>query len=228
MCLLSTLVYGQMTHSGESASGLVEQFKTSTLSWKQFDVAKKIVALGDRRVLPDLEPWLTNEDRHRRGNAAFIFGRLGDDRGFQVIRAILEDYSTKRAVFTMGSIGGPNPELEIRQDRWYAVYLFGFLNDSRAVPILVPLLKDKDVKEIVPWSLGQIGDKAAIPPLIEILEDRSPNMRLAAIRALEQLDAKQALPKLHALLNDEFTYFDLSVPVAAAAQRAIIKLERKP
>jgi HEAT repeat protein len=58
------------------------------------------------------------------------------------------------------------------------------LRDAKAVPILVPLLQDKDVKLIVPWSLGQIGDKPAIPPLIETLDDKSPDMRLLAIRAL--------------------------------------------
>ena len=35
----------------------------------------------------------------------------------------------------------------------------------RAVPILIPLLRDEEIKEVVPWSLGEIGDKSAIPPL---------------------------------------------------------------
>ena len=67
--------------------------------WEQFLVAKKIVALHDKGVLPHLEPWLQCDEMRRRGNAAFIFARLGDDRGFQVIHAILEDRSPKRAVF---------------------------------------------------------------------------------------------------------------------------------
>ncbi len=48
-------------------------------------MAKKIVVLHDKSVLQPLESWLGNEDMHRRGNAAFIFASLGDDRGFQVI-----------------------------------------------------------------------------------------------------------------------------------------------
>ena len=95
MCLLHT-VSGQATkHPSERTNELVEQFKTTTRFWKQFEVAKQVVALHDKSVLQELEPWLSNEDMHLRGNAAFIFASLGDDRGFQVIKAILENRSPK-------------------------------------------------------------------------------------------------------------------------------------
>jgi len=156
MCLLSTLVFGQSTHNpSQFASDLVEQFKTERVFWKQFEVAKKIVALHDNNVLHDLEPWLSNDDMRRRGNAAFIFASLGDERGFQVIKAILEDHSTKRTVFAFDSAGHPSVSGQIREDRYYAAHLFGDLKDSRAVPILVPLLKDNEVNGVVPWSLGK-------------------------------------------------------------------------
>jgi HEAT repeat protein len=213
----------------ESASSLVEQFNTETVFWKQFEVAEKIVALDDKSVLQDLEPWLSNGDMHLRGNAAFIFGRLGDDRGFEVIRGILEDRSTKRTVFEMGDNGRPSPESQIRQDRYYAAHLFGDLKDPRAVPILVPLLNDPDVNYIVPWSLGQIGDKSAIPPLVVTLSDSSPDMRVLAIDGLVQLNAKEALPQIRALLGDnEKIHFDGLGTVADAAKAAIAKLEAPP
>jgi hypothetical protein len=160
ICLLSTL-FGQSTqYPSGSASELVEQFNSTTIFWKQFEVAKNIVALHDKSVLQDLEPWLSNEDMHRRGNAAFIFASLGDDRGFQVIKAILEDRSSRRTVFEICSTE------QIREDRYYAVYLFGHLKDSRAVPIILPLLMtrmstrrllgrlDRSVtnQQFVPWS----------------------------------------------------------------------------
>jgi HEAT repeat protein len=56
------------------------------------------------------------------------------------------------------------------------------------------LLKDQEVKEIVPWSLGEIGDKSAIPSLIEALSDNSLQMRAAALRSIEKLEAKKAVP----------------------------------
>ena len=80
---LSTLFAQTTQYPRESASGLVEQFENTTVFWKQFDVAKKIVALHDKSVLPDLEPWLSNEDMRMRGNAAFISrgsAMIGDSR----------------------------------------------------------------------------------------------------------------------------------------------------
>ncbi len=181
VCLLSAAL-------PQTVSGLVEQFENATVFWQQFEVAEKIVALDDKRVLPRLEPWLRCEDMRRRGNAAFIFARLGDDHGFQVINAILDDRSAKRAVFARDSAGNPSPAGQIRADRYYAAHLFGDLKDVRAVPILVALLKDEDVKEIVPWSLVEIGDKSAIPPLKDALRDNSLTMRASALRALEKLE----------------------------------------
>ncbi len=230
ICFLSTL-FGQSTqYPSGSASVLVEQFNSTTIFWKQFEVAKNIVALHDKSVLQDLEPWLSNEDMHRRGNAAFIVASLGDDQGFQVIKAILEDRSGRRTVLEMGSTGGPSVREQIREDRYYAVYLFGQLKDSRAVPIILPLLDDKDVNWIVAWSLGQLGDKSAIRPLLERLEDRDPYMRVAVISALGKLDATEALPKLHSILDEAEVL--MVIPdyglVAKATRAAIAKLEEMP
>src|ERR1017187_3207786 len=76
-----------------SAAELLDQFQASTVFWKQFEVAKAIVAAKDTSVLPQLESLLTHEDRLLRGNAAFILAGLGDPRGFDVIVAILADHS---------------------------------------------------------------------------------------------------------------------------------------
>jgi hypothetical protein len=229
ICLLSTLFGQSDPNPSKSVSGLVEQFTSATVFWKQFEVAKEIVALQDKTVLQGLEPWLGNEDMRCRGNAAFIFASLGDDRGFQVIKAILEDHSTKRAVFEINSAGRPSPARQIIDDRYYAVHLFGNLRDSRAVPILVPLLKDPDVNWIVPWSLGEIGDRSAIRPLIETLADNSPDMRVLAIYALEKLKAKESLPQLHALIDDnEKIQFDGLGTVGQAAKAAIATLSEIP
>ena len=133
MCLLHTVSGQTSRHPSERTSELVEQFKTTTTFWKQFEVAKQIVALHDKSVLQALERWLSNEDMQLRGNAAFIFASLGDDRGFQVIKAILENRSPKRAVSMFNDAGRLSPELQIQQDRYYAAYLFGDLKDARAL-----------------------------------------------------------------------------------------------
>ncbi len=222
-----TLAGAAAAQQDQSAAELVEQFKATKIFWRQFEVAQKIVKLHDVKVLSQLEPWLSNEDRHLRGNAAFIFAALGDNRGFEVIRAILNDRSDRppgQGFPSMWSL-----QEQIRADRYYAVHLCGDLKDARAVPILIPLLQDNDVNWIVPWALGEIGDKSAVPALIQTLSDPSPDMRVLAIYALEKLGAKEALPNLRALLADEEkSHFDKMVSVAEAANAAIIKLRNKP
>jgi hypothetical protein len=122
-------------YPSESANSLVEQFKSTTIFWKQFEAAKKIVALHDESVLQDLEPWLSNKDMHLRGNAAFIFASLGDDRGFDVIKAILDDRSERPSGQGTG-VCCWSLQRQIAADRYYAAHLFGDLKDARAVPIL--------------------------------------------------------------------------------------------
>ncbi|HTA42129.1 MAG TPA: HEAT repeat domain-containing protein [Bryobacteraceae bacterium] len=209
-----------------SVSELLRQFEGERIFWRQFELAKAIVAANETSVLSRLEPWLTHEDRHLRGNAAFIFARLGDPRGFDVIVAILSDGSEKRKVDKISSVGTPSIQAQIREDRYYAAHLLGDLRDPRAIPILVPLLKDPDVSYIVPWSLGQIGTGSAITPLIELLSDPNPSMRVLAIYALVELKATEALPRLRQLLDDNArSNFDKLESVAEAAQAAIAKLQ---
>ena len=218
-------------------SDLIEQFKNAPTFWLQFDVAREIVSRRDKTVLPLLAADLNNSDRHRRGNAAFIFSSLGDDRGFQVITDILKDRSDRPPGQCGGVFEGVLPpgnrktplgwslRAQIAEDRYYAAHLLGDLRDPRAVPILVPLLKDLEVNYIVPWSLGEIGDRSAIGPLIETLRDKNPDMRFIAIDALVKLKAKEALPQMQALVDDnERIGFDGQGTVADAASTAIAQL----
>ena len=73
-----------------SSEELVKEFQNSQSFYEQFDVAEKLVRLRDTSVLKRLEPYLLDEDRHVRGNAAFVFASLGDERGFDAIRSILK------------------------------------------------------------------------------------------------------------------------------------------
>jgi HEAT repeat protein len=210
-------------------SRLIEQFEGEKIFWRQFEIAKSIVERNDPSVLPRLEPWLTHNDRHLRGNAAFIFGRLGDRRGFDVIVAILGDHSETRTVESITSNGTPFVKGQIREDRYYAAHLLGDLKDPRAIPILVSLLADTDTNYIVPWSLARIGDRSVIAPLMATLSDRNPSMRVLAIKALADLKATEALQQLRLLLNDqERCNFGQMESVAGAAKDAIKAIHPDP
>ena len=207
---------------------LVQQFKTSGVYWQQFEVAEKLAKSHDRAVLEHLEPYLKDEDRHVRGNAAFLFASLGDDRGFEIITGILADRSDRPQ--GQGTPGGNwSVRAQIANDRYYAAHLLGDLRNSRAVPILIPLLHDPEVNSIVPWSLGRIGAKSAVPLLIETLRDPSPDLRVLCIYALDTLKAKEAIPQLRLLFNDEGKiHFDGQGTVAAAAKKAVADLQALP
>ena len=210
----------------ESSTELVKKIQNSQTFFEQFDVAQKLVRLRDTTILKQLEPYLGDMDRHVRGNAAFVFASLGDDRGFDAICSILQDRSSPRPEGQGMPGGNWSVEAQITSDRYYAAHLFGDLKDVRAVPILIPLLKDRQVDGIVPWSLGEIGDRAAVAPLIETLHDSSPDMRGLSIYALELLHAKEVLPDLRLLTQDDANiHFDGLGTVAEAAKSAISKLE---
>jgi HEAT repeat protein len=205
---------------------LVDQFKASKVFWQQIEIGKKIVAAHDRSVLPQIQPMLSDQDRHRRGNAAYVFAGLGDDRGFETIRGILTDRSNRPLGQGVVSVGPDSPlDAQIATDRYYAVHLLGDLKDSRALPIILPLLNDKEVNYIVPWSLGEIGEKAAVKPLIQTLDDPNPDMRVLAIYALEKLHATEALPAIQRLIHDqERIHFDGLIAVSEAAMEAESRL----
>ena len=230
-------IAGARSQERPSLVELLAEFQNTQVFWQQFEVAKQIVKLGDALALPTLEPWLSHEDRHLRGNAAFIFAGLGDARGFQVICAMLTDrsYRPEGQGVPGGSFNMAAPAWWLRSqilaDRYYAVHLLGELKDARAVDVLVPLMNDPDVsyRDKVVWALGEIGDRRAISPLIEALRDGDARVRISAIHGLDNLAAKEALPHLRALLNDHAMPSGRDkVSVADTAKAAIAKLEGEP
>ena len=80
-----------------SSRDLLDRFKMEKVFWRQFEIAQALAAASNRGAIAELEEWLTNDDRHLRGNAAFVLGRLGDPRGFETIAAILADRSPRSA-----------------------------------------------------------------------------------------------------------------------------------
>lgn len=222
MMTIALLLLGLQTPS------LVDRFRAEPVFWRQLEIAGALAHAGDRRVIAELEAWLTHDDRHIRANVALVVGRLGDPRGFDTLVAILADR-------------GPRPEgqggaharwtlaAQVRADRYYAAHLLGDLKDPRGVDVLLPLLNDEDVSYIAPWALAAIGHRRAVVPLIAQTTRDNPSLRVLAILALETLRAREALPRLEQLLQDQRTsnFGDL-LSVADAARRAIATISAPP
>ena len=211
-----------------SSRDLLDRFKMEKVFWRQFEIAQALAAANDRGAIAELEVWLTHDDRHLRGNVAFVLGRLGDPRGFETIAAILADRSPRSA--GQGIPGGNwTVQAQIRADRYYAAHLLGDLKDPRGVDLLIPLLNDKDVDYIVPWSLAEIGDRRGIGPLVAQTDRDDPSLRVLAIGALEKLKAREALPRLRELLQDDRrANFGDRTTVADAAKHAIAVISQLP
>ena len=222
--LLSASVSGVCQQTGQ-AEALISEFDHSRFFWQQLQAAQEIVALNDPAVLPHFEHYLTSEDRHLRGNAAFVLAGFGRERGLKIIFQILQDRSSPRAESEGGTSAPWAIAEQIKADRYYAVHLLSLLKNPQAVPVLVPFLKDRDINYEVAWALGEIGDRAAIRPLMNALSDPSPDMRVASIDALVQLNAKGAIPSLRLLLGDnERIHTGDARTVAESAKSAITKL----
>lgn len=144
------------------------------------------------------------------------------------IAAILADRSPRSPGQGMSG-GNWSVRAQIRADRYYAAHLLGDLKDPRGVELLVPLLNDADVDHTVPRSLAEIGDARAIGPLIAVLQRDDPSARVLAISALERLNAREALPRLRALLQDNRrSGFGDRTTVADAAKHAIAVISPLP
>lgn len=208
-----------------SVDSLQAEFHQPQYFWQQLEVAKRLVSAGDRRAIELVEPFVTHEDRHLRGNAAYVLAGLGEARGFDVLAAILTDRS-ERSIGQGIPGGNMTVGRQITADRYYAVHLLGELGNRRAVDVLVPLLADAEVNYKVAWALGKIGDPRSIRPLISALDDSDALVRVGAIQALAELRAAEALPKLQELLNDnELPSAGDRVPVAHTARAAIARLQ---
>jgi hypothetical protein len=65
--------------AGESVkAALVQDFRRSDVFFRQLEIGKQLVALKDPNVLEKLVDLLRSEDRHIRGNTAFVFAGLGN------------------------------------------------------------------------------------------------------------------------------------------------------
>ncbi len=78
------------------------------------------------------------------------------------------------------------------------------LGDDRAVPKLIEVLDDDDVRWAAIDALGRLGTGAAVQPLIELLRDPREEVRLEVLQGLSRLEDERLIPVLqHARGTDE-------------------------
>ncbi|MHC5009599.1 MAG: HEAT repeat domain-containing protein [Planctomycetota bacterium] len=97
----------------------------------------------------------------------------------------------------------------------------GAAGDPQAVPALLPLLKEVDlrVRFEALHALGMLADARAVGPILVFLHDRDPRIRDASAHALGMIGDGRAVPGLQAALNDE----NPQVVESAAAALALLE-----
>ena len=111
---------------------------------------------------------LTNPDWKARLRIAKVLGEIGDPRAVDPLLSILND---------------PNWWVQ-----WHAVDALGKIGTPAVDPLLTTLsdpntkLQRRSIE-----GLGKIGDSRAIPALIPFLKDSRKSIRKAAVAALNQL-----------------------------------------
>src|SRR6266581_125638 len=183
--------------------------------------AKALGLLKDKRAVDPLIAALRDRDGSVRTIAAEALGRIGDPKATKGLMALFKDTSKLvrvAATIALTQIGEPTvaPLIEGLKDenfqvRLHSVQALGgitsdyptgrsWLRDSRPVPPLIALLKDKDraVREDAAIALGMIGDPSAVPALIEAMQDGA--VRVRAIMALGMIaDPRSVEPLIRVL-----------------------------
>jgi len=83
-----------------------------------------------------------------------------------------------------------------------AVVALGKLKDERAIPHILLLSDDHDVRWVVPAALGDIGGGKAVEYLSDFLDDPERNVRMEALKALGRINDKSCLPLIKATIKD--------------------------
>ncbi len=149
------------------------------------------VALGKMRDVRAVEPLilkLRSRYSGAREGAAWALGRIGDARAVQPLIQTLDDI-----------------DVYVRKD---VVWALGRIGDARAVEPLKQALKDgySQVRREAVEALGKIRDVRAVNSLIRVVLNREEkvDVRMEAIRALEEMGDERALEPLNEVLDEEY------------------------
>ena len=157
--------------SAKTAAELLREFKEEKVAWKQGEIARKLIATGDKTVVPEIARMLTSEDRHIRCNAGWVLAALGDERGLPAVLAELKDTSDRPVgPERRRSDGTPYVAGQIKEDHYYAAWVLEKIGDRRAVPALIEALQDEAIDYQAAIVLAHLGDQRAVPALLAALE----------------------------------------------------------
>ena len=167
------------------ASGLAEWGGDNGQRPDPFDPLKLIGPALTTRVYHGLSKFLSTP---RAFQAAIALAFMESDRGWDVLASTLHSANYS--------------------DRLAAIMAFGNLRESRALPLLLPLLDDGNVIEFTLRSIGKIGDPSVVPLLLSRMEKRPETWEspwiASAIKATGDLEARKEMLRFTKDQSDPF------------------------
>lgn len=168
------------------------------------------------RIAEALKPVVDDPEMSVRYNTARTLGSL-EGHGLAMLERLAFDadrYVRAEAINGLHKIKSKHSldtllkatDDSVPQVAGYAAAALGDLEDVRAVPMLLPLLKSKDATLAAPVAeaLGKIRDRRAIDPLIEALGHEHEFVRYAAAKSLGNLqDVRAVEPLIAAMQRDD-------------------------
>jgi Uri superfamily endonuclease len=182
-----------------------ETWFTTTLGTERFAVASN--------ELDELLKALATADDDGREVAALALARFGTT----AIKRLAEMLAVggtdarwwaARALAEIGGAGAVQPLVGVLQDpdpdvRACAALALGRIGDGAAASELAARLADESafVASITADALSMLGE-SAVEPLADKLDDKSPHVRLLAVRALSRIGSQRAIGPLFGMLED--------------------------
>ncbi len=168
---------------------------------------KRAVRLFRRCVIPVL--WNRKKEEYfraayaRMGGGTYPFALRMPDLEREEEERLRHEFDADTRTLSL-SVAGKAVGLD-REERLWAIEEAERLGASSLYPKVIEALGDDDRSGVVRIAIraaAKLGGKEAAPHIEPFLDAKEPNLRLEAARALSELRAERAIPKLRKSLND--------------------------
>jgi HEAT repeat protein len=189
------------------------------------DVAEALGETGSEKAIPSLLKLMDDSDSGVRARVAGALGEIGSNVVIVALLQLLEDTNPnvrksaakgiRKALLTnikSEATIATLIKLAKHHDfnmRWRVAEALDKIGSNTAIPILLKLVQDSDVKDtyhtvrkMAAKALGKIGSNTAIPSLLKMLEDANSGVRESAAEALGEIGSDTAIPGLLKLVGD--------------------------
>lgn len=189
------------------------------------EVAEALGETGSEKAIPSLLKLMDDSEYRVRGSVAEALGKISSNVTIVALVKLLEDTNRnvrKSAAKGLRKVLLGNVEAETTiailiklakhhdfNMRWRVAEVLGMIGSDTAIPILLQLVGDSDVKDtyhtvrkIAVTALGRIGSNTAIPSLLKLLEDANSGVREKTAEALGEIGSDTAIPNLLKLMGD--------------------------